>query len=105
MSFPETINVEFPSVGANAVVASGAETSIAQLAPASKGYDFERDAGAGFAANLEGSVTGRRWTVIVALAASGQGAISAHYNYVRVTVSVAGVLGATTDLRVAGVCQ
>lgn len=106
MSFPETMNLEIPNDGlGNAVVGSGPEVSLAQLAPGSKGYDFLRDGGAAFAGNLEGSVTGRTWTTVVALAASGQGAISGHYNYARVTVTAPGALGATTDLRVAGVCQ
>lgn len=108
MSFPETKNVEIPNNGAAPPVATigvGPEIDIAQLAPASKGYDFRRDAGAGFTATLEGSVTGRTWTLIVALAASGQGAIPGHFNYVRANVSAGGALGATTDLRVAGVCQ
>lgn len=106
MSFPETMNLEIPNDGlGNAVVGSGTPVSLAQLAPGSKGYDFLRDPGAGFTANLEGSVTGRTWTVVVALAASGQGAVAGHYNYARVTVSVPGALGATTDLRAAGVCQ
>lgn len=108
MSFPETKNVEIPNDGAApplAIVAIGPQVDLAQLAPTSKGYDLLRDPGAGFTANLEGSVTGRTWTVIVGLGASGQGAIPGHFNYVRANVSAGGALGATTDLRVAGVCQ
>ena len=44
-----------------------------------KGYDFFRGTGA-FGASLEGSVTGRVWSGIVALTASSQGDIPAHYN-------------------------
>lgn len=106
MSFPETMNLEIPNDGAGqATIGVGAEVRIDQLAPGSKGYDFLRDGAAAFTGNLEGSVTGRHWGVVVALAASGQGAIPTHYNVVRVNVSAGGALGATTDLRVAGVCQ
>ena len=105
MSFPESTNVTIPSTEGTVPTGAGPEVDISQLAPASKGSDFLRDAGAAFTAVLEGSVTGRTWTTIIALAASGQGAITGHYNRVRVNVSVGGALGATTDLRVAGVCQ
>jgi hypothetical protein len=108
MSFPETVQIQIPNDGAVpplAVAAIGPEVRIDQLAPGSKGYDFVRDPGAAFTANLEGSVNGRHWDVVVGLAASGQGAIPTHLNLLRANVSIGGALGATTDLRGAGVCQ
>lgn len=67
-----------------------------------KGYSFVRDGGAGFTAALQGSVGGTVWTNLVNLNASGEGAIADHYNFVRVNVTVAGALGATTALMIAG---
>jgi hypothetical protein len=84
-------------------VASGARVDLSQCIQ--KGYDYIRDGGATFTANLEASVSGQVWTVIAALAASGQGAIAAHYNYVRTNCTVAGAKGATTKLIVAGLNQ
>lgn len=66
-----------------------------------KGYEMTLDAGAAFVANLEASVDGHRWEVLAAVA-TAQGAIAAHYNFVRVAVSAPGALGATTAVRVAG---
>ena len=83
-------------------VLSGASNQVDLCGLFDKGYTYVRDAGAGFTGVLEGSVAGLNWTTIVALAASGQGAIPAQYNFCRVTVSVAGALGATTALMLAG---
>jgi len=99
-------NPDFPKVEIPAVAGGiGAETRIDQIVPAAKGYDFIRGAGAGFTAQLEASVSGENWTNILALAGSGQGTIAAHYNYVRVNVTVAGALGTGTVLKVGGVVQ
>jgi hypothetical protein len=106
MAFCERIPVTIPNDGATpplATVASGPEVDVGQLG--GKGYDFKRDAGAAFTGVLEGSVAGKNWTTIVALAASAQGAISDHYTSVRVTVSVGGAVGPTTELMVAGRTQ
>lgn len=83
-------------------VAGGATTPVNMSGLFEKGYGYTRDAGAGFTAALQGSVTGHTWTAIANLNASGSGLIPVHYNFVRVNVSVAGVLGATTALTVAG---
>jgi hypothetical protein len=81
----------------------GAVVDISQCIQ--KGYDYTRDPGAAFTANLEASVTGQVWTVIAALAASGQGAIAAHYNYVRTNCTVQGLKGDLTRLVIAGLNQ
>jgi len=101
MAFPENLLLEIPNDGAgNAIVGTSDIVRIDQMSD--KGYDFIRAAGATFVGNLEGSVSMRNWTTIAALAASGQGAVGAHYNYVRVKIGTAGVLGATTELFVGG---
>lgn len=101
MANPDLQAVSIPAVAGGI----GAERRIDQIVPASKGYDFMRDPAAAFTGQLEASVGGLNWTNIVALAASGQGTIAAHYNHVRVNVTVAGVLGATTCMLVGGVVQ
>lgn len=101
MAFPENKVIEIPNDGAgNAVAATGTVVHVDQMSD--KGYDYIRDPGAGFTAVLEGSVALRNWATIVALAASAQGAVPAQYNYVRPRVTVAGALGATTELFVSG---
>lgn len=102
MSMPEMRLVEFPLdvLGTGVEARTGKVFDAAQQSD--KGYDYTRDPAAAFTANLEGSVSGDNWTVIVALAASGQGAVGAQYNYVRVNCSIAGALGATTRLVAAG---
>jgi hypothetical protein len=106
MAFCERIPVTIPNDGATpplVTTTSGSEVDVGQLG--GKGYDFIRDAGAGFTANLEGSVAGKNWTTITGLGASAQGTIPDQYTLVRVTASVAGALGATTTLHVAGRTQ
>jgi len=102
MAMPEMRLMQFPldALGTTVQAVPGPVFDARQLTD--KGYDYTRDAGAAFTANLEGSVSGDNWTVIVALAASGQGAVGAQYNYLRVNCSVAGALGATTRLVAAG---
>lgn len=97
MSVPMFASITVPAV------AGGASAVVDMCGLFEKGYGYTRDAGAGFTAALEGSVTGNdNWTTIANLNASGSGAIDGHYNFVRVNVTVAGVLGATTALTVAG---
>lgn len=97
MSIPFFHPITIPAVG------GGLSTTVDMSGLVDKGYGFTRDGGAGFTAALQGSVTGNdNWTAIANLNASGSGAIPAHYNFVRVNVSVAGALGATTTLTVAG---
>lgn len=105
MSFPQITTVTIPNDGTNALVATGDEIAIDQLAPNSVGYDYIRDGAAAFTGVLEGSVSGLNWTTIVALAANAQGAVPPQYHYVRARNTVGGILGVTTRLRVAGVCQ
>lgn len=102
MSMPELRNMEFPldALGTTVEARTGAAFDARQLTD--KGYDFTRAPAAAFTADLEGSVSGENWTVVTALAASGQGAVGVHYNYLRVNCSVAGALGATTVLVAAG---
>jgi len=96
MSMPEFHNVEFDPTATGVV----AEVNVSQLSD--KGYDFIRDVGAAFTAVLEGSVSGKNWTSVTTLAASGQGTVAAQYNFLRVKVSAAGALGATTVLLIGG---
>lgn len=98
-SFPENKLLELPQSGGAAVVGT-TELEVRQMSD--KGYDFIRDAGAAFTATLEGSVSGRNWTSITTLAASGQGAVPDHYNLVRVNVSGAGAIGNDTQLIISG---
>jgi len=100
MSFPELRMMEFP-----AVVAGNLQTGTGPIFNAhqesEKGYSFQRGAGAGYTAALEGSVSGDLWTSVVALAASGQGSISEQYNYLRINCSVAGAYDGDV-LKIAG---
>lgn len=97
------MSLPFFSVITIPAVAGGVSDVVNMVGLFDKGYAYTRDGGAGFTAALEGSVTGSgNWTSIANLNASGSGAITAHYNFVRVNVSVAGALGATTALTVAG---
>lgn len=102
MSMPELRLMGFPldALGTTVEARTGTVVDARQLTD--KGYDYTRDAGAAFTATLEGSVSGDNWTLVVALAASGQGAVAAQYNYLRVNCTVAGALGATTRLVAAG---
>jgi hypothetical protein len=102
MSMPEMRLVEFPldALGTGVEARTGKVFDARQNTD--KGYDYTRDAAAGFTATLEGSVSGDNWTLIVALAASSQGAVGAQYNYLRVNCTVGGAVGATTRLVAAG---
>lgn len=101
MAFHHQLTVDFPlDLAGDVAVASGAVVDLSGVQD--KGYEVVRDAGAGFTAVLEGSVAELNWTTIANLNASASGAVPAQYNYVRITASVAGVLGATTELKVAG---
>jgi len=95
MALPENKQVEIPIT-----IAIGDTVKVRQMSE--KGYDFKRGAGAAFAGNLEGSVSGLNWTVIVSLAASAQGTIADHFNLVRVNTGTAGALGTDTELVVSG---
>jgi hypothetical protein len=79
---------------------TGATVSV-ELATA-LGYDFTRAALAAFVGVLEASVCGDVWTTVANLAASGQGAIADHYQYVRINITGDGAVGATTRLVVRG---
>ena len=63
--------------------------AIAALAHNVDGYGYRWD-------------SGRNWTLITALAASGQGVVPPQYNLVRVDITVGGALGAGTDLIISG---
>lgn len=97
MSIPFFSTITIPAV------AGGNSAVVDMSGLVDKGYGYVRDGGAAFTAAIQGSVTGKdNWTAIANLNASGSGAIASHYNFVRVNVSVAGALGTTTDLTVAG---
>ena len=102
-SFPENKLVEFEEVPASAPVEAAIQTQEIDIRQMSdKGYDFIRDGSAAFTGEIFGSVAGRNWTSITTLAASGQGVIPAQYNVVQLKVTVAGVLGDTTELFLSG---
>lgn len=67
-----------------------------------KGYDVTIDLAAAFVADLDVSVDGHRWEVLVSPIVAGQGAIDAHYNFARVRVTAPGDYGDDTFVRVAG---
>lgn len=96
MGMPHTEVITIPAV------AGGASTVINVSGWWSKGYAFTRDGGAAFTAAIEGSVGGTTWASIANLDASKQGAITEVYNFIRVNVTVAGALGATTKILVTG---
>ena len=96
MAMPRTETLTIPAV------AGGVSDTINVSGWWAKGYGFTRDVGALFTAELQGSVGGTTWTAIANLNATGQGAITEVYNYIRVEVTVAGALGATTFLSLAG---
>ncbi len=100
MAIPEHNQVDFPESGANVVVGDGDVLNVGQLTE--KGYDYIRDVGAAFTAELQGSVGGQNWTSIANLNASAQGDVLARYNFLRVHATVQGAKGATTRLVAAG---
>lgn len=93
-------DVPVPPAVKQALVASGA--TFAYGGATEKGYDVVLDAAATFVADLEGSVDGHRWEALVSPIVTGQGAIDAHLNFVRVRVTAGGVYGDDTLVRVAG---
>lgn len=104
MGMPENILVEFPlNEAGDAAVVGTVDISRANVAQLfEKGYDFTKGVGAAWTAVLEGSVSGDNWASIDALAASAQGSISAHFNRVRLRVTVGGAIGTGTKLVIAG---
>jgi len=101
MPNPFEVLVEIPNDGAgNAVVGIGPEVRIDQLT--NKGYDAVIGAGKAFTGELQGTVAGGKWTAIDALAATADGAVGAHYQRVRVQVTVVGLLGTGTRVKVTG---
>lgn len=98
--FPESRMMAFPEVVAgNLQTGTGAVFNAHQMSE--KGYSFQRGAGAGYTAALEGSVSGDLWTSIAGLAVSAQGSISEHYNFLRINCSVAGAYEGDV-LKIAG---
>jgi hypothetical protein len=93
-------DVPVPPAVRQALVADGVDTWFSGATD--KGYDVFLDALAGFTADLEVSVDGNRWEALVSPLVTGQGAIDAHYNFVRVRVTAAGDYGDDTIVRVAG---
>lgn len=65
-------------------------------------YTFVAGDGIGFTATLEGSEDNVIWVTMTTLDVSKTGSISSNYNYLRVDVSVAGVLGTETSLVITG---
>lgn len=98
--FAQSKLLEFPQAPAGTVIVGTTPVFVGNWIE--KGYDFTRDAGAGFTAAIEGSVGNGQWTSLVNLAASGQGTLAAHYNWMRINVSAGGALGASTRLIIAG---
>ena len=101
MAFPEIRLVQFPLDALGTTVEKRAGDAFDARQMSEKGFDFQRGAAAAYVANLEGSVTGDTWTVITALAASVQGTIAAHYNFLRINCGTAGAYDGDT-LKAAG---
>ena len=101
MAFFEQRNADFPLDGPGTGVEkrAGEVMNIGQLTD--KGFDFQREVGSTYAADLEGSVAGEQWTTISSLAADAQGSIAAHYNYVRINCGTAGNYNGD-ELKIAG---
>ena len=96
MGMPNGKQLEIPNDGAgNAVKEAGPSIPMSDLVCA---YDYLRGGTSTYAADLEASVSGRHWTVVTGLVASGDGVIGAHFNEVRVNVTTAGVLDPTDDI-------
>ena len=100
MTMFSQFEITIPNDGSDTTIGNSATLDISQLTEC--GFDYIRDGSAAFAASLKGSVTGLNWTEINDLTASAQGTIGGHYNYLRVEVADAEVLGATTQLKIAG---
>jgi len=102
MAFPEIRVYEFDENPAGSLpLGAGHEHDVRQMSE--KGYEFETAVGCAAVFTLEGSVSGNVWSAIQAGlgAADAQGTIPAHYNYVRVNGTAAGVLNGAR-LRIAG---
>jgi len=101
MAFPEIRPLDLnedPANPGDALVGQGKVYDARQMTE--KGYEIERGAGAAIAGNIEGSVAGNQWATIVSLGASAQGAIPAHYNYIRADITTGGAIDSV--VRIAG---
>lgn len=93
-------DVPVPPAVKQALAGSGADFHMEGTTD--KGYDIVLDAAATFVADLEVSVDSKRWETLVSPIVTGQGAIDAHFNFARVTVTAPGVYGDATQAMVAG---
>lgn len=102
MTMPEIrtmdLNENLASLG-DMAVGAGQRFDARQMTE--KGYDIVRGGAAAYTADLEGSVAGQQWAVIVGMGVTAQGAIPPQYNYLRVNCSVGGALDGSV-LKVAG---
>ncbi len=102
MTMPEIRTMDMnidPAVPANMAAGQGVRFDARQMSE--KGYDIVRGGAAAFTADLEGSVAGQQWAIIVGMGVTAQGPIPAHYNYLRVNCSLGGALDGSV-LKVAG---
>lgn len=100
-TFPEKVFIPLAQAVAGTVDVQ--ETDAVDMSQWSeKGYSYLQGAGKAFTATLQGSVLGDVWTDVDALAASADGVWPAYYNYARVKVTGAGLLGTGTRIVVAG---
>ena len=100
MSMPCSHHFEFTEDPANTAVVQSHTVDVSDWSD--KGYDFTRGVGSTFVGALSGSVAGDEFDEIITLAATSQGAIPAHYNYVRISVTTAGDIGHPTHLKLRG---
>jgi hypothetical protein len=99
-SFPENKIVELPQEVLGTVDTGIVPIDLNQMSD--KGFEYFKGTGAAFTATLQGSVAGKVWTEIDDLTSTAQGAIPAQYNYARVNITVADLLGTDTTLYVCG---
>lgn len=102
MAFPENRLLDLnanPASPADALNGAGKIMKVDQMSD--KGYSIDRGAAAVFAGKIQGSVSGQIWGDISVIAADAQGAVAAHYNFVRLLVSTPGAIDGTV-IKIAG---
>lgn len=67
-----------------------------------KGFSYLQGTGKAFTGTLQGSVLGDVWTDVDAFAASNDDEWPDYFNYARVKITGAGVIGTGTRIAVAG---
>lgn len=99
MGMPNGEVLEIPNNGAGVAIVGENVYHTSDLVQA---YDFIRDGTDAFTAELFGSVSGKNWTSITTLAASGQGVILNIYHLLKVKCTVGGAIGPVSFLMYHG---